>query len=146
MKSALVRAGMKAEYPETSDDNPKKGNSRWFTYQIIQTARVLDYYANVYQPRYWSRIAIKKPTPVDRVVSLHFAGDFRRKLLMAATVFLSRRLAAEGKEREFIVESACLEPFFFTESEPQDTALDAGFDRWLGESLALAMEKWRRSL
>lgn len=139
--SDLTGSGIRADPPQQSNQSTEY----YFSQQIIQVARHFGYFVLLDRPRFWTRIQLTIPSRVDLVVSLH-VRVMSEKPLMVSTAFLTRTVQGPTGEKEFVVEPASVEPFWFTDEEPQNGALLASFDKWLKEAVTIGLEKWRRSL
>lgn len=117
--------------------------AHWFTGQIIETARALDYYADLSGTRRWAQLRVRHDDMTARVVvSFHHLGHQARGVL-AASAFVQVR--SGGDSEPVVLEPACTEVFTITALRDREE-LRAGFASWLEEALATGLEAWRRTL
>lgn len=132
--------------PRTSirDGGPDRENAHWYKFEVVQSAKEADKFANFAENHYFIRGSIR----VNRerlifVVSFHHVG---RELtgIMEATAF-SKLESYEGSEdRESVSErfSLCsVEPFVFTHTTKVNEIADA-FGKWLDAALAVAVKEY----
>lgn len=122
-----------------------EGSAHWFRGQIVQTARVLGYFADLSMPKHWTRLRIRAEEDFDLVVSFHRVGRIEGSM-MAATAFLARReRAAEASGQPFETSAVCEEPFTFTGGrDPQELA--GAFAVWLEHAITTGLGQWRATL
>jgi Fic family protein len=135
------------DYRFRADTEPFDGDrDHYFRWQIIQTAKELDYFANT-SPGYrsWVRLILTTDTPAEILLSFHGIGrDFRG--VMAASMSFFRREETEEGERE-IADLVVLtdEVFQINYREDLTDALDR-FGEWFEEALVRGLEVWRAGL
>lgn len=128
-------------------DSEPDGGSRghYFRWQIIETAKQLNYFANTAGYRAWLRLVLRTESQAEILVSLHGTGhEFRGVLAVSACFF--RREETEAGEREIAdVTPLSSEIFQVNYREAQGDAT-ARFSEWLEEILVTGLETWRAGL
>jgi Fic family protein len=132
--------------PETwfLDGGPDQENEHWYKFEVVQSAKDADKFANFAEHHYFSRGSMKVGRErLDFVVSFHHVG---RELtgIMEATAFSKLVSYEESDDRESVSErfSLCsVEPFVFTHKTKVSEIADA-FDRWLDAALAVALKEY----
>jgi len=127
-----------------NDGGPDWGNAHWYRFEVVQSAREADKFANFDEDHYF----IKGSVRVNRerlifVVSFHHVG---RELtgIMEATGFSKLVSYEDSDDRESVSErfSLCsVEPFVFTHTTKVNEIGDA-FNRWLDAALAVAVKEF----
>ena len=128
-------------------DAETEGGSRdhYFRWQIIETAKQLDYFANTSEYRSWIRLVLHTDSQAEILVSFHGTGyEFRGVLAVSACFF--RREETEKGEREIVdVTPLSSEIFQVNYREDQEDAV-VRFSDWLEEILVKGLEIWREGL
>lgn len=127
----------------------RETNTHYFSGQIIETAKRLEYFANLSGPRWWTRLRITHETVSDLIVSLHHLGRVADGV-MVGTAFLSQKDPRSGdvdgpKGLPYHVEPVCDGLFTFTAGQDQ-ADLENAFLEWLERALKIGLDAWRRSL
>lgn len=144
--SEFGRALKQIGEPEISinDGGPERGNSHWFRFEVVQSARESHKFANFGEDHYFlkSSVQVNKERMIF-VTSFHHVG---RELsgIMEATAFSKMASYEESDERDAASErfSVCsVEPFVFANTS-KVSDLEAGFKVWLDASLALAIKEY----
>lgn len=128
------------------DSEPDSGQrGHYFRWQIIETAKQLDYFANTAEYRAWVRLVLRAETRSEILVSFHGTGhEFRGILAVSACFF--RREETEAGEREVAdVTPLASEIFQINYRESQDDAVQR-FRSWFEEILVKGLEIWRTGL
>ena len=129
------------------DEGRSTDHSRrsWNRYQVVETAKRFDYYANFRDHQSWVRLAFNTETGRSEILlSFHAVGyDFRG--VMAASMCFYRR-PQSGEESEQLVTGhrpVGHGPFQFNPKEPAESA-ERRFRTWLEEALLKGLDHWRR--
>jgi prophage maintenance system killer protein len=142
INSAVSKVGE----PTVKFDNggPDLGNAHWYKFEVVQSAKEADKFANFAEGHYFIKGSIRVNT--DRlifVVSFHHIG---RELtgIMEATAFSKLVSYEDSDDWDSVSErfSLCsVEPFVFTHNTKASEIEDA-FDRWLDQALAVAVKEY----
>ncbi len=120
--------------------------AHWFTGQIIETARALDYYADLGAFRRWAQLRVRHGDTTARVVvSFHHLGHRNRGVLAASAFVQVRSKGEDGESEAVVLQPACTDVFTITAARDRKE-LESAFDRWLEAALAIGLEAWRRTL
>ncbi len=120
-------------------------HAHYFHGQIIETAKVLDYYANTQTYRSWLRLDIQTDSRFEIVISFHGHG-FGFQGVLCASAFSSRRVPREEGGSEFTdVRPATNALFQFNYAESSESTSER-FAEWLESSLAIGLTEWKRTL
>lgn len=125
-------------------DEPDKRD--WWTWQIIETARAQEYYADLTRSRRWVSLALKRPELEDRVtrfvISLHAVG--RAADLHAAAAFLTWPLESkdESGSRDWHCDVVA-EPRFRVRVETVKIEVaEKHFRDWLEQVIESGLSAW----
>ena len=134
-----------AFFVDSATDHGEK--SHYFGWQIVESAKQLEYYANRDTYRSWARLVMEN-ADADRtelLVAFHGLGqEFQGVLACAAVCF--QRSATEAGERQVTAgEPVSDEMFQINYKEPIEEA-DERFLAWLEPSLVRAVELWQATL
>jgi Fic family protein len=128
-------------------DSEPEGGSRghYFRWQIIETAKQLDYFANTSEFRAWVRLILHTDSGAEILISFHGTGHSFRGVLAVSACFF-RREETEAGEREIAdVTPLSSEIFQINYREAQEDA-EGRFSEWLEEILVKGLEIWRAGL
>lgn len=119
--------------------------SYYFRWQIIETAKQLDYYANTTEYRAWVRLVLRTDTQAELLVSFHGTGYEFRGILAASACFFRRETTEEGEREIADVTPLTSEIFQINYREETDAAAER-FRDWLEDVLVKGLEMWRAGL
>jgi Fic family protein len=126
------------------DGGPDWNNAHWYKYEVVQSAKEADKFANFAEDHYFVRGLIRVNTErLTFVVSFHHVG---RDLtgIMEATAFSKLESYEDSEDRESVSErfSLCsVEPFVFTHKTKVNEIADV-FGKWLDAGLAVAVKEY----
>jgi Fic family protein len=128
-------------------DSEPEGGSRghYFRWQIIETAKQVDYFANTSEYRSWVRLILHTDSGAEILVSFHGTGhEFRGVLAVSACFF--RREETEAGEREIADVTPLSSEIFQVNYREARQDAEARFLEWLEEILVKGLEIWRAGL
>jgi hypothetical protein len=130
--------------PKVENGGADHGNSHWYKYQVIQTAKEAGKYANFAQNHYFTKGAVTiNDERLVFVVSFHHVG-YELTGVMEATAFAQLEPQDLVDDRDSLAEgfrSCSVEPFAFTYmTKPKD--VESSFLRWLDAALAVAFKEF----
>ncbi len=147
--STDIQAGFKTistEYGNRIDFESDNGSRRhYFRWQIVQTAKTLDYFANIGVYHGWIRLILKTDSQSEILISFHGLGKEFRGILGCSACFYRREESEEGQHAVHEVFPACKELFQFNYKETIQQTSER-FRLWLDEVEMLGVELWRTSL
>jgi len=128
-------------------DTEKSGGPRdyFFKWHIIESARQLDYFANLDIYRSWTRLMMRTATQDEILLSFHAVGDQSDGKIVATMCFYRRDRVQRGEENLADLSTVCDQLF---EVDPNETAEGARerFTPWLEAGLVRGLELWHESL
>ncbi len=123
--------------------------SHWFRWQVIQAAQALGYFADLRTYHAWLRLRLRENRQEDAqtelLVSFHGLGETFRGVL-AYSVVTFRKEATEDDDAAVTGFAVASQEVFQVNYKDEEQSVRARFERWLQESLVVALEQWRRSL
>jgi Fic family protein len=138
--------GLSSHFLFRVDSEPNSGpRGHYFRHQAVQTAKQMQYYANLGEYHSWVRLVMKTKDQAEIFVSFHAIGHEYRGLL-AATICFFRRTETEEGERN-IDELVSVSDGIFQINYREDPAeAQARFEQWLDLNVVDALEIWRAGL
>lgn len=120
-------------------------NSHWFHQQIIQTARILHYFADTKTYQAWVRLQIWEQRQFELVLSFHSLG-FEFVGVMAVSAFIEFKDRSENDETTIDGPHVVSREVFQFSYIEDDVSIKKRFNSWLQEALLLSMERWTKQL
>jgi hypothetical protein len=126
------------------DGGPDLNTAHWYRFEVAQSAKEADKFANFAEDHYFVKGSIRVNTErLTFVVSFHHVG---RDLtgIMEATAFSKLEAYEDSEVRESVSERFALcsvEPFVFTHKTKVNEIADA-FGKWLDAALAVAVKEY----
>ncbi len=126
-------------------DESNESNDFWFRFQIINTAKALDYYSDTRTYKEWVRLKLIEDQRSEIVFSIHSLGtEFIGILAISAFIFLKDR--SEESENMFSeTHTICKDVFQFSYNEEYED-IEERFSPWIDETIIAGLEEWRRQL
>ncbi len=117
----------------------------WYWYQVVDTAKKLDYYASLGDFHTWARLAFNTESGRSEILlSFHTVGrDFRG--VCGATVCFYRKQQGEGIEQQLIDLQIVSEELFLVNYKETQAETEMRFAPWLERALVTGLDAWRRS-
>ena len=126
------------------DGGSDRENAHWYKFEVVQSAKEADKFANFAEDHYFVRGLIRVNTErLTFVVSFHHVGRVLTGV-MEATAFSKLESYEDSESRESVSErfSLCsVEPFVFTHNTKVIDIADA-FSTWLDRALAVAIKEY----
>ena len=120
--------------------------SYYHRYQIIETAKQLDYFANLRNYHTWIQLVIDvEKTSTTLLLSFHSLGHEYRGLLVCTVCAYHRDGAEEGELNISDIQSLTDSPFQFSYADEEDNLRDR-FKPWLEEVILTGLEYWNKSI
>lgn len=120
-------------------------NSYWYYDQIVETAKKLEYYANLEVYKSWIRLTIVTQEQFEVVISFHGIGYSFQGILGISAFTLMRVPNEEGIKQVLNLKQATQELFQFNYAEAFES-IEQRFKEWLEYVLAIGLAEWQRSL
>lgn len=133
---------------------PDLGNDHYWRFQVIETARDLEYWVNLEEDHNWFRVALEgAPVRLQLVVSLHHVGRELSGVVRAvafAELQTDRPADADAAdngvaEEERIRQSATPAVLSLTWQDEADDVMPR-FATWLEEAFAIALRYWEDTI
>jgi hypothetical protein len=148
-----IAADLQSQLSQFSDSyaffatsEPDDGERRhWYRWQMIETARKLDYYANTRDYCAWARLSLRTEIKSSVLVSFTGIGHEFRGLIGVSICFFRREEVDSGQAIAADLTPASDELFQINYKEPEESVLTR-FDHWLDRSIVRALEIWRQTL
>lgn len=119
--------------------------SHYHQHQVVETAKQLDYYANLRNYHSWVQLVIDIGRPTHILVSFHVLGYKHRGLLACSACAYHRDLTAEGDTSVNEIQALTNSPFEFAYAEVQDQLIQR-YKQWLETAIVSGLEYWNKSL
>ena len=118
--------------------------SHYYRYQIIQTAKKLDYFANPGIYRSWARLVLRNTNLTEVLIAFHGIGrEFQGVLACSASWF--QRVETEDGEREVGPLTPVTDRVFLINyTEPLDEAAER-FSDWLEDAVVRGLKLWQET-
>ena len=129
---------------ECSDDNAERRG--WYRYQVVDTARRLDYFANLRDYHEWVRLALVTESGRSEILlSFHTVGRDFFGVVGASMCFYRRtRSGGAGIEQQIVDLQPVSDELFELIYTENSEAAERRFAPWLEEALVMALDQWRR--
>ena len=123
-------------------DNSK---SHYHRYQVVETAKQLEYFANINPYHNWLQLIINVRSVTIILLSFHVIGREYRGLLACSACAYHRDNTEEGERNISEIQSLTDTPFQFSYAD-EESNLVVRFKKWLEEALVNGLEYWNNSL
>jgi len=126
------------------DDDPERRT--WFRHQVVDTARHLDYFANLRDYHAWARLTFKTESGhSDILLSFHTVGRDFRGVIGASMCFYRRQASGDEEAARQVVELQTVSDDLFQVNYKEDLdEAERRFVPWLERALIKALDQWRR--
>ncbi|MEW5828749.1 MAG: Fic family protein [Chloroflexota bacterium] len=132
-------------------------NEFYYTMQIIEVARELDYWANVSRKRMWIRLHLFDQFSEQKaqiVFSFHYLGKVNRGIMVSTGFIFFPENKPENQKEEDSIEPqfgethrVCTEPFYFSyKDSARNGGLKENYRKWLNDCLTVGLAEWARRL
>jgi hypothetical protein len=125
----------------SNDDSEKRA---WYRFQVVDTAREIDYFANMRDFHAWARLGfVTENGRSELLLSFHAVGsDFHG--VVGATMSFYRRQEAGDIEHQIIELQPVCEDLFQINYKEDPESVRRRFQPWLEEALVEGLDQWRR--
>jgi Fic family protein len=117
----------------------------YFQKQIMETAKIFDYFANLEKYRAWARITLTTEQEFDYVVSFHGYGYADTGILVASAFTYLKTPCEDGHREPICLRPAAVDFFQFNYAEDYHS-IEKRFAEWLEDSTVIALGEWKRAL
>ena len=119
--------------------------SHYHRYQIVETAKQLEYFANLRPFHKWLQLVIGVQFPTIVLLSFHVLGHEYRGLLVCSACVYHRDNSGEDESNTNGIQPLIDLPFQFSYADEQ-SSLRERFKDWLEEVIVNGLEYWNQSL
>lgn len=119
--------------------------SHYYRYQVVETAKQLDYYANLRYYHSWVQLVIDIERPTMILISFHVLGYEHRGLLACSACAYHRDVTDEGDTSVNEIQALTESPFEFSYADNQEN-LTQRYKQWLETAMVSGLEYWNKSL
>ncbi|HSH02176.1 MAG TPA: Fic family protein [Anaerolineae bacterium] len=124
-------------------DPPARTNP--FTYQILETAKQLNYHANLQTYHNWVRITIYVARPTSFLFSFHILGSENRGLYACSATVYHQDNNGGSSQSITNIQTLTNAPFQFAYTESAEKII-ARFTPWLENAIVTGLEYWRKAI
>ena len=125
---------------ETSDPH-----SHYYRYQIIRTAKKLNYYANQSIYRAWARLVFRNTNVTEVLIAFHGIGQEFQGVLACSASWFQRLETAEGEREIGPVTPMTDSVFLINYREPLNEAKER-FSDWLEDAIVRSLKLWQDTM
>ncbi|MDJ1173882.1 Fic family protein [Roseofilum capinflatum] len=119
--------------------------SDYHRYQVLETAKQLDYFANLRPYHSWLQLVLNVGAATTLLLSFHVLGREYQGLLVCTACAYHRDNGEEGERNISDIQSLTDSPFQFSYADAQDNLIER-FQKWLEEMILTGLEYWNKSI
>ena len=119
--------------------------SYYHRYQVVETAKQLDYFANLRNYHSWIQLVIKIETSTILLLSFHRLGHEYRGILICTACAYHRDDAEEGERNISDIQPLTNSLFQFSYADEESNLVNR-FKQWLEDAIITGLEYWNKSL
>jgi len=138
---------MGGDIPVFTISAPPDGSKAYYhRYEVVETAKQLDYFANIREYHNWVKLIIDVGSPTVLLLSFHVLGHEYIGLLVCSACAYHRDETDEG-EKTIIndIQSLSDSPFQFSYADDENNLVER-FKKWLEDVIVTGLEYWNKSL
>lgn len=124
---------------------PDSSKAHYHRYQVVETAKQLDYFANLRPYHKWIQLVIDVETATTILLSFHVLGHEYRGLLVCSACAYHRDNTEEGERNINDIQSLTDSVFQFSYAD-EENLLTERFKQWLEDALVTGLEYWNNSI
>jgi len=132
------------DYFATVDRNDF-ANDYWFKRQIVDIAKLFDYYADTRSYRSWIRLKLREERQAELVITFHSLGVEFLGVMVASAFIIYRDLNGDNEISVDGPYSICKDIFQFSYNENEDE-ITKRYDIWIKNVVLIGIDEWRRQL
>lgn len=128
------------------DSESDEGSRRhYFRRQVIETAKRLDYYADLGTYHSWARLILRTDSQMELLLSFHGIGHEFRGILACSACFFRREVTEEHEREIADITPICKELFQINYKETYQQ-VQMRFEEWLNQATVIGLDLWRNAL
>lgn len=133
--------------PQVFTISAPAGDSRsyYHRYKVVETAKQLDYFANLRNYHTWIQLVINVETSTTLLISFHVLGHEYRGLLVCNACAYHRDDSEEGEQNISDIQSLTDSPFQFSYADEEENLVER-FKQWLEDIILTGLEYWNNSI
>lgn len=156
MRSKFRQSGLPVTVRVSTSNNQ---NEYWYRGEIVETAKKLQYFANLTRSKLWVRLRMEdniSPTNAEIVVSLHYLGKENRGVMIATAFLNILHPSEELSDTEIDSVSArnfrethtiVTDGFTFAHTEiGKEAQIKQEFHTWLEQAIVVGLAEWQKQL
>lgn len=119
--------------------------SYYHRYQVVETAKQLEYFANLRSYHTWIQLVISIETSTTILLSFHVLGHEYRGLLVCNACAYHRDNSGEDERNINDIQSLTESPFQFSYADEEGNLIER-FNQWLEDVVVTGLEYWNKSI
>ena len=128
-----------------ADSAVDDGRDHYYRNQVVETAKILDYFANTQTYRAWSRLIIGSTDRTELLIAFHGVGHEFRGVLACSATWFQRMETEDGRREPGPVTPVTDDVFQINYRESQQEA-EKRFFPWLERAILRSLELWRSNV
>lgn len=128
-----------------ADSAVDDGREHYYRHQIVETAKLLDYFANTQTYRSWSRMVMRNANRTELLIAFHGVGHEFRGVLACSATWFQRVDTEDGRHEPGPVTPVTDDVFQINYRESQQEA-EERFLSWLENAILRSLELWRSNV
>lgn len=128
-----------------ADSAVDDGRDHYYRNQVVETAKILDYFANTQTYRAWSRLIIGNTDRTELLIAFHGVGHEFRGVLACSATWFQRVETEDGRREPGPVTPVTDDVFQINYKESQEEA-EERFLLWLENAILRSLELWRSNV
>lgn len=128
-----------------ADSAVDDGRDHYYRNQVVETAKILDYFANTQTYRAWSRLIIGNTDRTELLIAFHGVGHEFRGVLACSATWFQRMETEDGRREPGPVTPVTDDVFQINYMESQQEA-EKRFLPWLERAILRSLELWRSNV
>ena len=128
-----------------ADSAVDDGREHYYLHQVVETAKILDYFANTQTYRSWSRMVMRNANRTELLIAFHGVGHEFRGVLACSATWFQRVETENGRREPGPVTPVTDDVFQINYKESQEEA-EKRFLPWLENAILRSLELWRSNV
>ncbi len=119
--------------------------SHYYRYQVIETAKQLDYFANLRNYHSWTQLVLEVDRPTMILFSFHELGSESIGLFVCSACAYHRDETENGERNVNEIQPLVDVPFQFSYADQQNNLIER-FQKWMEDAIVAGLNYWNSSL
>ena len=125
-----------------ADSAVDDGREHYYLHQVVETAKILDYFANTQTYRSWSRMVMRNANRTELLIAFHGVGHEFRGVLACSATWFQRVDTEDGRREPGPVTPVTDDVFQINYRESQEEA-EERFLLWMENAILRSLELWQ---